>query len=78
MAIAQAESGCRADAIGYNTNGTNDVGVFQINSVHVPNLITDKARLDPVKNVAAAYAIYSSSGWSAWSAYNNQSYLKYL
>lgn len=75
-----AESGGRADAYnGANNNGSNDAGLFQINSIHVKSgLIGDKDRLDPEKNVRAAYAIYKGSGFTAWSAYNNLNYKKYL
>jgi hypothetical protein len=34
VAIALAESGGRTDAHHHNTNGTDDDGVWQINSVH--------------------------------------------
>jgi hypothetical protein len=75
-----AESGGRADAFnGSNSNGTNDAGLMQINSIHVTSgLIGDLERLDPELNMRVAYAIYKGSGWSAWAAYNNGSYLKYL
>ncbi len=80
MAVMQAESGCRASAdnTGLNRNGSNDKGLMQINSVHVPHLIGDNERFNPEANIRAAYAIYSGGGWSAWSAYTNGSYAKYL
>ena len=37
-AIAQQESGGRADAVNRNANGTLDRGAFQINSIHLPEL----------------------------------------
>lgn len=78
-AICMAESRGNAQAINYNTNGTDDKGIMQINSIHVTSgLISDQDRFDPIKNVGAAYQIYKGSGFSAWSAYNNKSYLKYL
>jgi len=70
MAVMKAESGCRANALGRNTNGTNDAGLFQNNSIHDA---TDR-RYDPEYNVALAYRIYKDrrswdiSGWKAWSA----------
>jgi hypothetical protein len=75
-----AESGGRADAFnGSNSNGTNDAGLMQINSIHVTSgLIGYQDRFNPELNMRAAYAIYNGSGWSAWVAYNNGSYLKYL
>lgn len=81
MAVMQAESGCNpeSDNTGLNSDGTNDKGLFQINSIHIKSgLIADKQRKDPVKNIKAAYAIYRGSGWMAWSAYNNGSYTKFL
>ncbi len=85
MAIMQAEStqhgvACNAlaDNTGLNSDGTNDKGLMQINSVHVPHIIGDNERFTPSANIRAAYAIYKGGGWSAWSAYNNGSYAKYL
>jgi soluble lytic murein transglycosylase-like protein len=37
-AIGWQESRLRPDAVGRNTNGTIDLGAFQINSVHLPAL----------------------------------------
>src|ERR1035437_8600897 len=51
-------------ARGMNTNGTSDVGIFQINSVHgVPESYLKDWRT----NVDIAYQIYKGSGWGAWS-----------
>lgn len=69
MAVMKAESGCRTNALGRNTNGTNDAGLFQVNSIHD----TTDRRYQPEYNVALAYKIYAarnkwdSSGWKAWS-----------
>lgn len=50
-AILQVESGMRASAVSYNRNGTMDVGMAQINSIHFPELaqwgITPDRLLDP-------------------------------
>lgn len=75
-----AESGGNQNAYnGNNSNGSNDAGLMQINSIHVTSgLIGDKDRFNPELNVKAAYAIYNGSGFSAWSAYNNGSYARYL
>lgn len=81
LAVMQAESGCNpnADNSGLNSDGTNDKGLMQINSIHVTSgLISDTARFDPEANVKAAYAIYRGSGWSAWSSYNAGKHIKYL
>ena len=73
-----AESGGNPQAYnGANSNGTNDAGLMQINSIHVDSgLIED--RFNPEANMAAAYAIYKGSGFRAWSAFNNGSYMRYL
>lgn len=78
-AICMAESGGNPQAHNKaNSNGSDDKGLMQINSIHVNSgLIGDNERLDPQKNLDAAYAIYKGSGFTAWSAYNNKSYLKW-
>lgn len=75
-----AESGGNPNAYnGSNYNGSNDAGLFQINSCHViSGLIGDQDRFNPELNVEAAYKIYKGSGWKAWSVYNNGRYLKFL
>ncbi|MEW1951056.1 transglycosylase SLT domain-containing protein [Pseudarthrobacter sp902506025] len=79
LAVCQAESQGRAEAFNpSNYDGSNDKGLFQINSVHVGRFIGDEERFNPTANVTAAYKIYLGSGWSAWSAYNNETYKKYL
>jgi len=72
LAVAQAESGMRVDAWNSNTNGTLDIGLFQINSIHwdkegcsLAELVTEEG------NVKCAKKIYDDSGWSAWSVVNN-------
>lgn len=80
LAICKAESGNNPSAYnGSNSNGSNDAGLMQVNSIHVDSgLISSEDRFNPEKNMAAAYAIYKGSGFRAWSAFNNGSYLKYL
>ena len=66
-AIAGAESGFNSDpAPNSNSNGTHDVGLFQINSAHGYG---DAQMKDPAQNAAAAYAIYQSQGFGAWSTW---------
>lgn len=79
LAIMRAESGCNPNAYNQNTNGTDDKGIFQINYIHVTSgLIGDNERTDPTLNIEAAHKIWKGSGYRAWAAYNNGSYLKYL
>lgn len=52
------------NAKGMNKNGTSDVGIFQVNSIHgVPETYLKDWRT----NVDVAYQIYKNSGWNAWS-----------
>ncbi|RKY72548.1 MAG: hypothetical protein DRP97_00515 [Candidatus Latescibacterota bacterium] len=51
-------------AINWNSNGTHDVGIFMINSVHG---YSDEEMFDVDKNISAAYLIYQRNGWPAWS-----------
>lgn len=70
MAIMQAESGCRANAISpLNYDGLSDYGLFQIHGEYI---------LDPAANIARAYGKYTSQGLHAWSTYTNGAYLRYL
>jgi hypothetical protein len=73
IAIAKSESGLKEDAFNtYNTNGTLDVGVFQVNSVHFSKPgCSLKELVDAKKNIDCAYSIYKNSGWGAWSAFNS-------
>lgn len=80
MAVMQAESRCDPRAYNghMNSDGSNDAGLFQINSIHVAGgLIDSEERFNPEANVRAAYAIYRGSGWRAWSAFNNGRYLEF-
>lgn len=49
--IAKAESGMRANAVNRNTNGSEDLGLMQINTVHLPRLarygVTRERLFDP-------------------------------
>jgi hypothetical protein len=65
--IARAESGLRADAMNRNSNGTFDLGVFQINDVHSKR-ISRADRLDFEKNIRFAYTLYQEQGFGPWSA----------
>lgn len=65
--IAQCESGLRANAVGYNTNGTRDSGLMQINSVHKAKVNGNiDALLDPETNLRVAATIYRAQGWGPW------------
>lgn len=51
------------DAVGHNTNGTTDTGIFQINSLWAnPAVLTDWKT-----NIDMAHVIYLRGGWHEWS-----------
>jgi soluble lytic murein transglycosylase-like protein len=80
--IAMAESKMKIDAINTNKDGTQDFGLMQINSSHLPRLrragITKTILLsDPCVNIMAGAAIlsdfkrlYNGDEWHAVGAYN--------
>lgn len=73
-AVATAESSGNPGAQNYNTNGTIDRGLWQINSVHGGQSTTDIAA-----NARAAVAISKGgTDWSPWVTYNTGAYKKYL
>jgi len=68
LKVAKAESGMRCDAQNVN-KGTNsaDIGIFQINTVHLRKGWKVGDLLDCKKNIDFAKEIYDGSGWGAWS-----------
>ena len=82
QAIAAVESGYRAEAMNYaNSNGTRDIGLMQINSIHLPRLlklgITEQRLLDePCLSVEVGASILADFvkqfgyNWTAVGAYN--------
>lgn len=78
LAVSHAENGTRAcDRMNVNTNKTIDVGIFQINSVHMKKGYTLADLIDCDKNIEIAYEIYKAQGFNPWVAYTNKSYLKF-
>lgn len=66
IAIARAESSMRVNAVHLNNNGTEDYGLFQINSIHG----YDKEWLmNPVNNIRAAREVFEKQGLNAWVTY---------
>jgi hypothetical protein len=78
--VAQCESSLRADAVNHNTNGTEDLGIFQLNTggtlqglltaLGYPAADVNQA-YDPGFNARAAYLLYQQRGWEPW--YSSQS-----
>ena len=75
-AICLGESSNDYTKINWKDNHKSCIGSFglmQIACIHGASPETT-----PEQNMAMAYDIYKSSGWSPWGAYTNGSYLKYL
>lgn len=61
VAIALAESGGDEKAVNHNTDGSTDMGAWQINSIHT-DLLTGKNPYDLQQNAAMAYTLYKRAG----------------
>ena len=57
------ESSWNPKAVNHNRNGSNDMGLWQINSVH--NL-PDEVRLSPVKSTEFAIKLIKKKGFQPW------------
>ena len=71
--IAMTESSFNPQAINVNTNGTRDIGLFQINEIHAPEILkqfgyTMDDLLDPEKNMQVASWLFQKKGWQPWVA----------
>ena len=75
LAVAKAESGLNPSAINRNSDGSRDIGIFQINDHHGWSA---EERLDRSKNIRMAKELRDRHGWSEWVVYNNKSYQNFL
>jgi hypothetical protein len=75
-AVAWCESKFRATDIGFDSNGTHDRGVFQLNDGGTEQYLMARIgenpknlnlAFNPVLNVRAAAVLYARDGWSQWS-----------
>lgn len=80
LAISLAENGTRQpDRFNVNRDGSIDIGIFQINSIHFSKPGCSLAELVIAeKNVDCAFKIWKASGWSPWVTWKNGGYLKHL
>lgn len=78
-AIALAESGGVTDVQSKpNTNGTVDLGLWQINSVH-QDLLNNADWRDPAQNAKMMFSISSGgTNWKPWSTFTSGAYLAHL
>jgi hypothetical protein len=63
LRIFTCESGLRPSAKGTNTNGSTDVGIAQINSIHS---IPEAYLKNPHINILVAKQMFDSQGWGPW------------
>jgi hypothetical protein len=61
--VAMCESNLNPDALNKNRNGTFDVGIYQINSVHKQTNMTNF-----VKNIDYAYELFLDQGFTPWNS----------
>lgn len=81
LAVFKAESGLREDAFNINTNGTIDVGVTMINSVHFSKEGCSLKEVATWKgNIDCAYGIFEAHGkkFDAWVAYTRNMHLAHM
>lgn len=66
-AIMQCESNWNNNLFGVNTNGSIDLGIYMINSVHIKSgKITLKNATDPIESTYWAINLYKEQGWAPW------------
>lgn len=77
IAVALAESGGNPTATNYDSNGTVDRGVWQINSVHTE--YSASCGYDPTCNASAAFSISAAgTNWGAWVTYQHGTEIPFL
>src|SRR6478752_4384307 len=78
IAVVYAESGGNELSVNKNANGSEDWGLFQINSIH-KDQITKAQALTALANAKYAFKL-SKSGtyWKPWVGYTNGNYKQYL
>lgn len=71
VCIADKESNFNPKAVNhYNTNGTKDHGLFQINDVNKPLCkVNSKQLLNVHTNIGCAVKVYKTQKLQAWSTY---------
>jgi len=64
VAVAYAESLGDYSALNYNNDGSQDTGLWQINSIHGFSNLEN-----PAMNAIAAFDVWQRQGWRAWYAH---------
>jgi len=81
VAIAFAESGGKSDIISKpNTDGSRDLGVWQINNKAHADLLSRYTWSNPHDNAKMAYLVYHAAGnrFTPWTTFNSGSYRLFL
>ena len=73
--IAYKESGLKYNAYNFNSNGTSDYSVFQVNTVHIKRF-GDKFTYNWKENIRVAHILYEEQGWRPWVAAHKLGYVK--
>jgi len=73
LKVTWGESAWISNNVGRNKNKTADIGLFQINEIHLPRIketfgYTREDLLDPIKNAKVAAWLYNEQGWTLWVA----------
>lgn len=77
-AVVCPESGRRYSVIGTNPNGSQDWGLFQINSAH-EQYISEHMALLPIPNAQFAYRLSKEgTDFTPWYAYQNGKHEKFI
>ena len=78
IAVAMAESGCNPGAVNVNSGGSEDRGLWQMNSVYHPE-VSNACAFQIQCNADAAWKISDhGADWHPWSAFTNGSWRSYV
>jgi hypothetical protein len=78
LSIVKAESNFNDQALHANSNGSVDLGCWQINFPSHAGQISPKDTLDCYKATDFAYQLFQQQGFRPWTTYNNDSYLLFV
>lgn len=70
--IVSHESGGNAHAMNHNSDGSTDVGLWQVNNVNWGSCNNGHAPCDPNQNLNCAIKVYQWAGntWKAWATHS--------
>ncbi|MEZ0114792.1 hypothetical protein ABH920_008827 [Catenulispora sp. EB89] len=78
IAVAMAESSCDPGAVNVNSGGSEDRGLWQMNSVYHSE-VSNACAFQIQCNANAAWKVSDhGANWSPWSAYNNGSWRSFV